>query len=153
MKEEFIASLAYNDMLKLSCINAAVSFEDRVTQRKEELVSLQNAPEILSSSRTSRPRSSWCVGHLGAPGGRRGARPEDHGALGAEVRRHEHQPDRAQREARAAQAADPLFAEDTCTTMLETKKQLGLSLLPSGNTPAAALPNAAAGAPHHARLD
>ena len=36
---------------------------------------------------------------------------------------------------------------------IPTKKQLGLSLLPSGNTPAAALPNAAAGAPHHARLD
>jgi prefoldin subunit 5 len=47
-KKELTASLAYYDKLKPSCINAAVSYEDRVAQRQEELASLQNALKILS---------------------------------------------------------------------------------------------------------
>merc|ERR1719316_1459325 len=47
-KKELTASLAYYDKLKPSCINADVSYEDRVAQRKEELASLQNALKILS---------------------------------------------------------------------------------------------------------
>ena len=47
-KKELTASLAYYDKLKPSCINADVSYEDRVAQRKEELESLQNALKILS---------------------------------------------------------------------------------------------------------
>jgi len=47
-KKELTASLAYYDKLKPSCINADVSYEDRVAQRKEELESLQNALKILN---------------------------------------------------------------------------------------------------------
>merc|ERR1719450_888877 len=47
-KKELTASLAYYDKLKPSCINADVSYEDRVAQREEELESLQNALKILS---------------------------------------------------------------------------------------------------------
>merc|ERR1719450_906894 len=47
-QKELTASLAYYDKLKPSCINADVSYEDRVAQRKEELASLQNALKILS---------------------------------------------------------------------------------------------------------
>merc|ERR1719379_1727389 len=47
-QKELTASLAYYDKLKPSCIDAAVSYEDRVAQRKEELESLQNALKILS---------------------------------------------------------------------------------------------------------
>merc|ERR1719456_1370770 len=47
-KKELTASLAYYDRLKPSCINADVSYHDRVEQRKEELASLQNALKILS---------------------------------------------------------------------------------------------------------
>jgi len=47
-QKELTASLAYYDKLKPSCINADVSYEDRVKQRQEELASLQNALKILS---------------------------------------------------------------------------------------------------------
>ena len=46
----FTASLTYYDILKPSCVNAAVRYEDRVAQRKEELTSLQNALNSLSGA-------------------------------------------------------------------------------------------------------
>ena len=42
------AALAYFDKLKPSCIDAGVSYEDRVARRKEEIESLQQALRILN---------------------------------------------------------------------------------------------------------
>jgi len=47
-QEELGAGLKYFDKLKPSCINAKVSYEDRVAQRNEEIASLQEALKILS---------------------------------------------------------------------------------------------------------
>merc|ERR550514_685506 len=40
-QKELDAALAYFDKLKPSCVDAAVSYEDRVARRKEEIESLQ----------------------------------------------------------------------------------------------------------------
>jgi len=45
---ELDAALAYYDKLKPSCVDAGVSYEDRVARRKEEIESLQQALRILS---------------------------------------------------------------------------------------------------------
>jgi len=42
------AALAYYDKLKPSCVDAGVSYEDRVQRRKEEIESLQEALRILN---------------------------------------------------------------------------------------------------------
>jgi len=47
-QKELDAALAYFDKLKPSCVDAGVSFEDRVTRRKEEVESLQEALRILN---------------------------------------------------------------------------------------------------------
>merc|ERR1719183_1611721 len=47
-QKELDAALAYFDKLKPSCIDAGVSFEDRVARRKEEIESLQEALKILN---------------------------------------------------------------------------------------------------------
>merc|ERR1719364_644217 len=47
-KVELDAALAYFDKLKPSCVDAAISYEARVAQRKEEIASLQEALKILS---------------------------------------------------------------------------------------------------------
>jgi len=47
-QKELDAALAYFDKLKPSCIDAGVSYEDRVTRRKEEIESLQDALRILN---------------------------------------------------------------------------------------------------------
>jgi len=47
-QKELDAALAYFDKLKPSCIDAGVSFEDRVGRRKEEIESLQEALRILN---------------------------------------------------------------------------------------------------------
>merc|ERR550537_2137521 len=47
-QKELNAALAYFDKLKPSCIDSAISYEDRVAQRKEEIESLQEALKILS---------------------------------------------------------------------------------------------------------
>jgi len=47
-QKELDAALAYFDKLKPSCVDAGVSYEDRVARRKEEIVSLQEALKILS---------------------------------------------------------------------------------------------------------
>eukprot|EP00397_Hematodinium_sp_SG-2012_P028310 GEMP01029797.1.p1 GENE.GEMP01029797.1~~GEMP01029797.1.p1 ORF type:complete len:666 (+),score=251.74 GEMP01029797.1:53-2050(+) len=46
--EELNAALSYYDKLKPSCVNAGVSYEDRVARRKEEIQSLKEALRILS---------------------------------------------------------------------------------------------------------
>jgi len=46
-QEELDAALQYFDKLKPSCVDAGVSYEDRVARRKEEIESLQQALEIL----------------------------------------------------------------------------------------------------------
>jgi len=46
-QEELSAALEYFDKLKPSCVDAGVSYEDRVARRKEEIESLQQALEIL----------------------------------------------------------------------------------------------------------
>ena len=46
-QEELDAALEYFDKLKPSCVDAGVSYEDRVARRKEEIESLQQALEIL----------------------------------------------------------------------------------------------------------
>merc|ERR1719238_1363732 len=46
--KEVDAALAYFDKLKPSCVDAAISYEARVAQRKEEIASLQEALKILS---------------------------------------------------------------------------------------------------------
>merc|ERR1711988_895407 len=47
-QKELDAALAYFDKLKPSCIDAGVSYEDRVARRKEEIESLQEALRILN---------------------------------------------------------------------------------------------------------
>jgi len=47
-QEELDAALAYFDKLKPSCVDAGVSFEERVARRKEEIESLQQALEVLN---------------------------------------------------------------------------------------------------------
>jgi len=47
-QKELSAALAYFDKLKPSCVEADVSYEDRVQQRKEEIESLQEALKILN---------------------------------------------------------------------------------------------------------
>merc|ERR1719168_324241 len=46
-QKELDAALAYFDKLKPSCVDAGVSYEDRVSRRKEEIESLQEALRIL----------------------------------------------------------------------------------------------------------
>jgi cbb3-type cytochrome oxidase cytochrome c subunit len=47
-QKELDASLAYFDKLKPSCVDSGVSYEDRVSRRKEEIESLQEALRILN---------------------------------------------------------------------------------------------------------
>merc|ERR1712151_762178 len=47
-QKELDAALAYFDKLKPSCVDAGVSYEDRVPRRKEEIESLQEALRILN---------------------------------------------------------------------------------------------------------
>jgi len=47
-QKELDAALAYFDKLKPSCVDSGVSYEDRVTRRKEEIQSLQEALRILN---------------------------------------------------------------------------------------------------------
>lgn len=47
-QKELDAALAYFDKLKPSCVDAGVSYEDRVVRRKEEIESLQEALKILN---------------------------------------------------------------------------------------------------------
>jgi len=47
-QKELDAALAYFDKLKPSCVDAGVSFEDRVARRKDEIQSLQEALKILN---------------------------------------------------------------------------------------------------------
>merc|ERR1719316_1987111 len=46
-QKELDAALAYYEKLKPSCVDAGVSYEDRVNRRKEEIASLQEALKIL----------------------------------------------------------------------------------------------------------
>merc|ERR1719378_1143030 len=46
-QKELDAALRYFDKLKPSCVDADVSYEDRVARRKEEIASLQEALKIL----------------------------------------------------------------------------------------------------------
>jgi len=47
-QKELDAALAYYDKLKPSCVDAGVSYDDRVGRRKEEIASLQEALRILN---------------------------------------------------------------------------------------------------------
>jgi len=47
-QKELDAALAYFDKLKPSCVDAGVSYDDRVERRKEEIQSLQEALRILN---------------------------------------------------------------------------------------------------------
>mmetsp|Transcript_153582 Transcript_153582/g.286296 ORF Transcript_153582/g.286296 Transcript_153582/m.286296 type:complete len:671 (+) Transcript_153582:76-2088(+) len=47
-QKELDAALAYYDKLKPSCVDAGVSYDDRVARRQEEIESLQEALRILS---------------------------------------------------------------------------------------------------------
>merc|ERR1711920_759422 len=47
-QKELDAALAYFDKLKPSCVDAGVSYEDRVSRRQEEIESLQEALKILN---------------------------------------------------------------------------------------------------------
>jgi len=47
-QKELDAALTYYDKLKPSCVDAGVSFDDRVSRRKEEVESLQEALRILN---------------------------------------------------------------------------------------------------------
>merc|ERR1712066_24138 len=47
-QKELDAALSYFDKLKPSCIDAGVSYDDRVARRKEEIESLQEALRILN---------------------------------------------------------------------------------------------------------
>jgi len=47
-QKELDAALAYYDKLKPSCVDAGVSYDDRVGRRKEEIESLQEALRILN---------------------------------------------------------------------------------------------------------
>jgi len=46
-QEELSAAMEYYDKLKPSCVDAGVSYEDRVAQRKQEIESLKEALKIL----------------------------------------------------------------------------------------------------------
>jgi len=46
--KELSAAMEYYEKLKPSCVDAGVSYEDRVARRKEEILSLQEALRILS---------------------------------------------------------------------------------------------------------
>merc|ERR1719159_441758 len=48
-KEELAAAMDYYEKLKPSCVDAGVSYEERVARRKEEIESLQEALKILGS--------------------------------------------------------------------------------------------------------
>merc|ERR1719449_561701 len=48
-KEELKAAMDYYEKLKPSCVDAGVSYEERVARRKEEIESLQEALKILGS--------------------------------------------------------------------------------------------------------
>merc|ERR550537_299010 len=48
-KEELAAAMDYYEKLKPSCVDAGVSYEERVARRKEEIESLQEALKILSA--------------------------------------------------------------------------------------------------------
>jgi len=47
-QKELDAAMEYYEKLKPSCVDAGVSYEDRVARRKEEIVSLQEALKILN---------------------------------------------------------------------------------------------------------
>ena len=47
-QKELDAALAYYEKLKPSCVDAGLSYEDRVKMREEEIQSLQEALQILS---------------------------------------------------------------------------------------------------------
>jgi len=47
-QKELDAALAYYDKLKPSCVDAGVSYDDRVNRRQEEIASLQEALRILN---------------------------------------------------------------------------------------------------------
>merc|ERR1719379_3275067 len=47
-QKELAAALTYYEKLKPSCVDEAVSYEDRVSRRKEEIESLQEALKILT---------------------------------------------------------------------------------------------------------
>jgi len=47
-QKELDAALAYFDQLKPSCVDSGVSFDERVSRRKEEIESLQEALKILN---------------------------------------------------------------------------------------------------------
>jgi len=49
-KEELDAAMEYYEKLKPSCVDAGISYEERVQRRKEEIESLQEALKILSGS-------------------------------------------------------------------------------------------------------
>merc|ERR1719405_391944 len=48
-KEELAAAMDYYEKLKPSCVDAGVSYEERVARRKEEIESLQESLKILVS--------------------------------------------------------------------------------------------------------
>merc|ERR1719387_2877705 len=48
-KEELKAAMDYYEKLKPSCVDAGISYEERVAKRKEEIESLQEALKILSA--------------------------------------------------------------------------------------------------------
>jgi len=48
-KEELAAAMDYYEKLKPSCVDAGVSYEERVARRKEEIESLKEALNILST--------------------------------------------------------------------------------------------------------
>merc|ERR1712032_12649 len=50
---ELDAALAYFDKLKPSCVDAGISYEERVARRKEEIQSLQEALEVLNGKDVS----------------------------------------------------------------------------------------------------
>merc|ERR1719450_230519 len=47
-QKELDAALAYFDKLKPSCVDSGTSYDDRVSRRKEEIESLQEALRILN---------------------------------------------------------------------------------------------------------
>merc|ERR550537_1509036 len=49
-QQELDAALDYYEKLKPDCVDAGLSYEDRVARRKEEIQSLQEALKILSGS-------------------------------------------------------------------------------------------------------
>merc|ERR550537_1677685 len=61
-QKELDAALAYFDKLKPSCVDAGVSYEDRVARRKEEIESLQEALRILNGKTSRSCRSEqWML--------------------------------------------------------------------------------------------